>query len=100
MSRQTGISIEVLTVGAWRPLAPLHLRGTSVRPVAGDCENCGQRPAETVWIGEGGSLAFSRQYMQQLWCQRCALTAQLEHAREAAARIPELEASLAVMEDG
>jgi hypothetical protein len=30
-----------------------------------------------------------------MWCQTCALTAQLEHARDRAAVIPELEKKLA-----
>ena len=38
----------------------------------------------------GGSLAFSRDYMQKLWCDLCSVRAQLKYAVEAAAKINKL----------
>ena len=35
-----------------------------MREIEGTCENCQQRPATMLWIGEGGKLAMSRSHMQ------------------------------------
>jgi hypothetical protein len=53
----------------------------------GLCANCGERPVETTW-GDPNRVHLG-------WCKRCALAAQLEHAKERAAAIPSLEAQLA-----
>ena len=58
------------------------------------CANCQSRPAEIDWVGEGGTLAWVHGMFSR-WCLRCATEAQLKHARETAARIPELEQKLA-----
>ena len=55
------------------------------------CANCGEREGTVRWgdalaMIHGGSV---------LWCEICAATAQLKHARERAALIPELETRLA-----
>lgn len=58
------------------------------------CNNCKQRPATEIWVGDGGVLAYAHGAYQH-WCLRCVLEAQLEHARKLATSIPELESKLA-----
>lgn len=58
------------------------------------CINCGERPATVNWVSADPTLAFVHG-MTTRWCECCALEAQLEHAREMAAKIPELEVALA-----
>ena len=70
-----------------------------MREVTGLCENCGERPATGIWIGAGGRLAMSREYMQKVWCKRCMLTEQIRYARKAAESLPELESKLNALED-
>lgn len=57
------------------------------------CQQCHQRPATETWVGDGGWLAYSHG-MYSSWCKRCCVEAQLTHARESAAAIPDLEAQL------
>lgn len=57
------------------------------------CANCQERPGTEIWVSEGGVLAFVHG-MSQKWCKPCVLRAQLEYAREAAGRIPQLELEL------
>ena len=57
------------------------------------CQKCGSRPATKTWA-EGGIMDFIHGMSAQ-WCLHCVITEQLRFAREAAARIPELEAKLA-----
>jgi hypothetical protein len=57
------------------------------------CQNCGKRPATENWVGEGGTLAYVHGHYQR-WCERCCIEAQLDNARKAAERIPELEKRL------
>lgn len=63
------------------------------------CENelCGGsgHDATEIWVGDGGSLAATRDYMQKKWCLCCVVKAQLDHARKMAPRIAELERELA-----
>ena len=62
------------------------------------CRNCHARPATVRWLGEGGSVAFAHG-LYQWWCERCAVEAQLEHARKQATRVAELEARLAALSE-
>ena len=57
------------------------------------CAKCQKRPGTETWVAEGGALAYVHG-MSQWWCRRCVLEAQLEHAHERAAAIPELERQL------
>lgn len=57
------------------------------------CQNCHQREGTQIWVGEGGTLAFTHG-MSQRWCSRCVLETQLNHARMLAAQIPDLERRL------
>lgn len=59
----------------------------------GKCYNCGKRPGVINWVGNGGVLAIVHDHVQK-WCEICALTVQLEHARNLAAAIPDLEKKL------
>ena len=63
---------------------------------AGQCQRCQQRPA-TQWWCPGGALALAHG-MAAAWCELCVVTEQLQHCREAAARIPELEAAQAQLQ--
>lgn len=59
---------------------------------SGTCTNCHQRPA-TAWWSPEGVLGFVHGN-RAAWCRVCVVETQLQHAREQAARIPELEAQL------
>ena len=59
------------------------------------CENCGEHQASMWWIGEGGTLAVSRFYMQAAWCNCCVLRAQITHAEERMAELEKLRSELA-----
>jgi hypothetical protein len=61
------------------------------RAFLGRCANCGEREGTVRW---GDALALTHGWTQ-MWCKVCALTKQIEHAKERAALIPELEAELA-----
>lgn len=65
--------------------------GIEVRKIeAGDiCENgsCGH-PATTIWLGDGGSLAVTRDSLQEKWCLCCMATAQYEYALAILKNIP------------
>ncbi len=56
------------------------------------CQKCGQRPGTECWCADTLALVHG---MSAMWCKRCVLETQLEHARESAASIPELETALA-----
>ena len=58
------------------------------------CEHCQQHKATTIWIGEGGSLAATRDYMQAKWCTCCVLQAQIKHAETVAKQLPKLRKEL------
>lgn len=73
--------------------------GKDMREIKGLCENCGKRPATNIWLPGGGATDMVRSHMQQVWCKHCVLTAQLEHAKQRAAKIPEIEAELAALEE-
>lgn len=60
------------------------------------CPNCGKRPGTVRW---GDALAVTHGFTQ-MWCEVCAVTAQLNFARERAAAIPELEARLVELRAG
>jgi len=63
------------------------------------CENCQENPATGLWLGEGGTLAITRDYMQALWCERCMVEEELKHAKDMAAKVNELEIKLASLGD-
>ena len=65
-----------------------------MRKIEGLCENCHERPATLIWVGEGGSLAMSRDYMQSVWCKKCALTEQIAYAEVAVSRLETLKRKL------
>lgn len=58
------------------------------------CENCNEHPATTVWIGDGGTLAITRDYMQSKWCKCCCLKAQIANFQEIAKQIKTWEEEL------
>lgn len=68
------------------------VRGPDAK-IGDPCAKCGERPSTMVWADDGGALAYSHGFYT-FWCDVCALTAQLEHAKERAALIPELERKL------
>lgn len=59
------------------------------------CVNCKEREATRYWCR--GPLEHSHG-MGVWWCEVCVLREQIEHARERAARLPELEAALIAAE--
>lgn len=61
--------------------------------IAPKCEKCGEHEGTQTWIGESAGLARIHGWGQPR-CDCCCLEAQLEHAREMAAKIPDLEAAL------
>lgn len=61
---------------------------------AGLCRNCRQRPGVKTWLGTGSAMDYIHGG-GAWWCERCCLIAQLAYARDAAARIPDLERQLA-----
>ncbi len=65
------------------------------KPENHDCENCGKHRASIWWVGDEGTLAASRYYMQRPWCKCCALKAQVGHARKMARKLAGLEKKLA-----
>ena len=60
------------------------------------CENgdCGHS-ASGIWIGNGGTLAMTRSYMQSKWCECCMLKVQVAHAEERAKELDALRMALA-----
>jgi hypothetical protein len=62
-------------------------------PPSAKCDNCGERPATIVWIGEG-SMTDILHGGGALWCEVCAIKAQLEHIKKQIARVPKLESRL------
>lgn len=58
--------------------------------VTGLCANCGERPGTETW---GDVLAVMHGWTQK-WCEVCVLEKQVEHDRERAAELPELERRL------
>jgi hypothetical protein len=69
---------------------------SSNEPLIGPCQNCGKERALHNWAGTMSALECARNPQHMfLWCERCCLEAQIEHARNQAARIPGLEAELA-----
>ena len=63
-------------------------------PIGAICTNCKIRPASLVWAGDGGIIGVIHG-AYTYWCERCSVIEQLDYARKAAARIPELEKKLA-----
>jgi hypothetical protein len=63
------------------------------KPSDGSCRNCGERPGTEKYSASGGALDFIHG-SYQMWCRVCVLEAQLSHARERAAAIPDLERQL------
>ena len=67
---------------------------TIVPPKA--CQRCGAKGPTSVWTADDGGFGYVHG-MYSWWCERCILTAQLDHAKARAAAIPELEAKLAAL---
>ena len=65
----------------------------SIGPSDGLCQNCKKRPGAEKYVGEGGTLAYSRGWFQN-WCKLCVLEAQLIHARERSDAIPSIIAEI------
>jgi len=63
----------------------------------GLCWKCGRRPGTMLYVGEGGALELTHGYGQS-WCELCVVRGQAAYAREQAARLPELEERLHVLE--
>jgi len=61
------------------------------------CQNCHKHKATLKWVGDSGGLALAHGFHED-WCECCSLKAQLEHAREMAAKIPGLEKELILAE--
>lgn len=57
-----------------------------------NCQNCGKRDATVNWTDS--ALAFTHGLVAR-WCEVCALEAQIAHAEEVAALLPERKARLA-----
>jgi len=67
-----------------------------IAPGTGDtCPKCNKRKSTTRWAD--GELALTHGWIIYI-CEICAVTEQLEHAKERAAKIPELEAKLKELE--
>jgi hypothetical protein len=64
---------------------------TDLNPT-GTCVNCNKRPAAVWWCD--GAMDFIH-FGGLAWCDYCTVEAQLKHARERAAAIPDLEKRLA-----
>lgn len=62
------------------------------------CSNCNVRKGTERWVGEYDSVTVARTGWHQMWCKRCVVVAQLEHAKRLAATIPELENQLAAFD--
>lgn len=73
-------------------------RSMTDEPANHVCEECGQHQASMWWIGEGGTLAISRFYMQAAWCECCALKVQVTYAEERARELNGLYEKLATVE--
>jgi hypothetical protein len=82
------------SLGVPRDGLPVNAGGEGVSTIYvkqwGNCARCSDRPGTVRW---GDALAFTHGG-GQWWCERCATEVQLEHARERAAVIPELEQRL------
>jgi hypothetical protein len=61
------------------------------------CVQCGERAGTVKWYGDGGALAVSHGFYV-MWCERCALKAQLAYAEAQAARIPGLRQELEALD--
>lgn len=57
------------------------------------CANCGEREGTINWVGRGGVMDFVHG-MYEVWCELCAVEADLEYAKKQAKRVPELEKKL------
>ena len=64
------------------------------------CSNCHAHTGTEKWVGEFDSVTVARTGWHQIWCKRCVLVAQLEHAKQRAAAIPDLERQLAELTEG
>lgn len=62
------------------------------------CINCSMRKGTERWVGDYDAITAARTGWHQMWCKRCVIVAQLERAKELAARIPELERQLAELD--
>lgn len=76
---------------------PLDLAQVRAQEDHGTCPSCNERPATGIWVGDGGVMAYFHG-AYTYWCEPCMLTAQIEHCKEAAERLPELEARLAELQ--
>ncbi len=60
------------------------------------CASCHQRPGALAWSATG--IIGMTHVPIVMWCEVCVVTKQLEHARQQAARVEELEKRLAELE--
>jgi hypothetical protein len=83
------ISVDAAICDTW--LAPTPV------PVAKKvlCQNCGRREGTEIW--SEGSIAYVHGIFT-MWCKRCTVEKQLAFAQEAAARIPDLQHQLMVLD--
>ena len=70
-----------------------------VTPTAepGHCLKCGREAETSVYVGDGGMMDVIHGGGQQ-WCELCIVRGQIAYVRDQAARLPDLEAKLAVLE--
>lgn len=80
-------SIRILQDGVWT------CSNCGAKEKVGLCAKCGERPAVAMWVGEGGVLEMTHG-LYEMRCKRCCLVEQIQYARKATARLPELEAEL------
>jgi hypothetical protein len=75
---------------------PVMLNGISNWKAGGICRKCNERPATEMWAEGGAFAAIHGGYEYR--CKRCVVAAQLEHAKQMAAMVPQLERDLAALE--
>lgn len=64
-------------------------------PENAPCDNCGARPAVSKYAGQQNMNDLNHYWgWEAWWCMICILQAQLAHAEDAAALIPELKRQL------
>jgi len=91
-----GKSIADLTYGDGIAVSATTVSSTAEAPTS--CQNCGQRPGEVDWVGDGGAIAWAHGFTQR-WCRLCCVRAQLEYAYKVVDTIPALEKELQQLEE-
>lgn len=64
-----------------------------------ECVRCHRVAPLQIWVGEGGIMGYVHG-AYQMWCERCIVEAQLEHALRADEGIPTLKARLKELANG